>query len=138
MAVTNYGIVLQKGSTDVGEITNLSFPTVSTPAVETTNHSSAGVRTFISRGLTELGEFTITINATQTEMDILEVDRRAGTVDAYTIVYTTVTGGLDDWDFSALVTEIAMQDSDAMSPDTLSLDVTFRPSGDLTMTAVPI
>ena len=136
MAVTNYGILLKKSTTLVGELTNLSFPTISTPAVETTNHSSAGVREFISGALTELGEFTVTINAVQAALDTLETDRRAGTVAGYTIEYTQSAGGLDDWDFSAIVTEIAVQDADSMSPDVISVDVTFRPSGDLTMTTV--
>ena len=62
MSQTNYGTLLKKASTSIGSLVSIDPPEYSNPAVESTNHSSAGVRTFVSGGLREMAEFKCTIN----------------------------------------------------------------------------
>lgn len=131
MTDSNYGILLKKATVLVGEITNLGFPELITEAVEKTNHSSGGNREFISSKLSETGEFTFTMNVVQANLDIVDADRQAGTVANYQIEYPAALA-LDAWVFDAFPTNIAMQDSDAQSPDVLTADITFRPTGGIT------
>tara|TARA_R110002153_G_scaffold177237_1_gene330439 strand:+ start:239 stop:661 length:423 start_codon:yes stop_codon:yes gene_type:complete len=67
MAEQAYGIAFSysadSGSTytALGEITDLAPPSVSKDVIETTNHGSSGVKTYIG-GLVDYGEVSITVN----------------------------------------------------------------------------
>ena len=54
---TNYGTLLKKASSSIGELVSIDPPEYSNPAVESTNHSSGGVRTYVSSKLREMSEF---------------------------------------------------------------------------------
>ena len=128
MTDSNFGILLKKATVLVGEITNLGFPELTTPEVEKTNHSSGGNREFISGKLSEVSEFTFTINAVQANIDIIDTDRLAGTIANYQIEFP-VDLAMDALTFNAFPTSIAYQDADAQSPDVMMADITFRPTG---------
>lgn len=132
MTNTNYGILLKKAAVLVGEVTNLGFPELIQEAIEKTNHSSAGVREFVSSQLKEVAEFVVSINAVQAGLTILEADLSAGTTATYNIEYSADLDLLN-WAFTAFPTNIALQDADAQTPGVMSYDVTFRPTGDVTI-----
>lgn len=131
MANTNFGVLLKKGATSIGELTNLDFPKISTGAVESTNHSSAGVREYIPDGLLEVEKFSATINATLAAYQSVKADIDAKTFATYNIDYTTASG-ITDWSFSCTPLSIEISPADAQSPDVLSMVIEFRPSGDVT------
>ena len=67
MAEKSHGMTFSwstdNGSTDelVGELVDITVPSISKETIETTNHNSAGVRTFMG-GLIDFGECSITVN----------------------------------------------------------------------------
>lgn len=131
MANTNFGIILKKGSSSVGSITNLGFPKISTGEVESTNHSSAGVREYIPNGVLEVEKFSVTIVATLAGYASIKTDIDAKTFATYSIDFTTASG-ITDWSFSCTPISIALGTADSQSPDLFEMVVDFRPSGDVT------
>lgn len=132
MTDTNYGILLNKDAVLFGEVTNLGIPELMVEAIEKTNHSSGGVREFISSKLKEVGEFTFTVNATQAVVDDVNDDLDDGTISTFHIQYPADLA-MNDFFFSAFPTSLAMQDADAQSPGVLVADVTLRPTGAVTI-----
>lgn len=130
MTDTNYGILLKKETTVVGEVTDMSFPEIIREDIEKTNHSSGGLKEFISSGLKEISEFTVSLNTVQAQFTAIEADVSAGTIATYHIHFP-VALGITNWVFSAFPKRIAMQGADAQSPDVLKMDVVFRPTGDI-------
>ena len=132
MTDSNYGINLKRDGTLLGEITNLAFPEISTESVEKTNHASGGVREYIPSRLKNVAEFTVTLNTTQTLVDTINDDIDAFTVSAFLIEFPAVLA-LNGWSFQAFPLSLALQDSDAQTPDVLSANVTLRPTGAVTI-----
>lgn len=131
MAESNYGVILKKGSTTIGALTNIDFPKVSTEAVEITNHAGGGVREHIPSGLLNFENFTATILASESAYSAIKTDIDAGTYSSYTIDYTTASG-LTDWVFSCYPVSIEISSADATSPDKLEMVIEFNISGDVT------
>ncbi len=131
MAETNYGVVLKKGASSIGSLTNIDFPKVSTESVEVTHHASNGLREYIPSGLIQFETFTATILGDQTAFEAIKSDIDAGTYATYTIDYTTGTG-VTDWSFSCSPISIALNTADATSPEALTMTVEFQISGDVT------
>jgi hypothetical protein len=129
---TNYGTLLEKETgtpltyAEIGSVVNIDFPELVQESIETTNHST-GWRTFISGGLKEVTEFTATVSYKGTET--FTADWEAGTVGNYRITYPNAK----KWSFSALITKVKPGSADAASPEELTLDVTFQPSGECTL-----
>jgi hypothetical protein len=136
---SNYGVTLYNDSTastapaTIGEIVSIDPPEYMSPAVEATNHGSAGVREFVPGKLSEMGEFKATINYIDSDIAKLVTAMTAGTVGAYHIGLPSAGPG--KLGFSALVTSIKPLSADATAPDTLKAEVTFRPSGTLSMSS---
>jgi hypothetical protein len=128
---TNYGTLLKKGSTSIGELVTIDPPEYSNPAVESTNHSSGGVRQFVSSKLREMGEFKATINYVIADVATLVTDLVAGTKSSYTILYPDNTSQR----FSAIPTAIKPLTADATKPETLKAEITFRPSDSLDLSS---
>ena len=128
---TNYGTLLKKGSSSIGELTTIDPPEYSNPAVESTNHSSGGVRQFVSGKLREMSEFKATINYVIADIATLVTDLVAGTKASYTILYPDNSSQR----FSAIPTAIKPLTADAMKPDTLKAEITFRPSDSLDLSS---
>ena len=124
---TNYGTLLKKGSTSIGELVSIDPPDYSQPAIETTNHSSGGVRKFESGGLREMSEFKATINAVVADVATLVTDMVAGTKSAYTVLFPNLMTER----FSAIPVSVKPMPADATKPETLKVEVTFRPSDSL-------
>lgn len=130
-STTNYGTLLKKGSTSIGELVTVDPPEYSNPAVESTNHSSGGVRQFISGKLREMGEFKATINYDMANIATLVTDLVAGTKAAYTILYPDNSSQR----FQAIPTAIKPLTADATKPEVLKAEITFRPSDSLDLSS---
>lgn len=66
MAETAYGITFATSSdgstyTSLGELTDITPPSITKDVIETTNHGSSGTKTYIG-GLVDFGEASVTIN----------------------------------------------------------------------------
>lgn len=133
MAVKSYGTILKKGSTSVGEIISVGVPEIIQEAVETTNHSSNGWKTFIPSGLKELGEFELTLIAGSTVFNTIYADMTGETVAEYTVDYPTGSTNLTDWSFMAFPTSVKIEDMDATKPEAMTFKVKFQSSGSLTV-----
>lgn len=131
MAISNYGTLLKKATTSIGEVVSIDPPEYMNPAIETTNHSSGGVRQFVSSGLREMAEFKVTINYLIANIATLTSDLVAGTKAAYTILYPDNSTQR----FSAIPTSIKPQPADATKPETLKAEITFRPSDSLDLSS---
>lgn len=128
---TNYGTLLKKGSTSIGELVTVDPPEYSNPAVESTNHSSGGVRQFISGKLREMGEFKATINYDMANIATIVTDLVAGTKAAYTILYPDNSSQR----FQAIPIAIKPLTADASKPEVLKAEITFRPSDSLDLSS---
>ena len=128
---TNYGTLLKKATTSIGELVSIDPPEYSNPAVESTNHSSGGVRQFISGKLREMGEFKATINYDMANIATLVTDLVAGTKAAYTILYPDNSSQR----FQAIPVAIKPLTADASKPEVLKAEITFRPSDSLDLSS---
>ena len=128
---TNYGTLLKKASTSIGELVSIDPPEYSNPAVESTNHSSGGVRQFISGKLREMSEFKATINYDIANIATLVTDLVAGTKAAYTILYPDNSSQR----FQAIPVAIKPLTADATKPEVLKAEITFRPSDSLDLSS---
>ena len=131
MTVTNYGTLLKKATTSIGSVVSIDPPEYMNPAVESTNHSSGGVRKFVSGGLREMAEFKVTINYEIADIATLTTDLVAGTKAAYTILYPDNSSQR----FQAIPTSIKPQPADAQKPEVLKAEITFQPSDSLDLSS---
>lgn len=129
--ITNYGTLLKKGSTSIGELVTIDPPEYSNPPVESTNHSSGGVRQFISGKLREMGEFKATINYDMANIATIVTDLVAGTKSAYTILYPDNSSQR----FQAIPVAIKPLTADATKPEVHKAEITFRPSDSLDLSS---
>ena len=128
---TNYGTTLSDSGGVIGEIVSIDPPEYMNAAIESTNHSSGGVRVFESGGLREMAEFKTTINFLSADIASLVTTLEAGSKGAYTITYPNAfTQG-----FNAIPTSIKPLPADATKPETLKAEITFRPSDSLDMSS---
>lgn len=121
---TNYGTILSDSDGAIGEVVSIDPPEMLQAAIETTNHSSGGNRKFESSGLKEAAEFKCTVNAVVADIATIVTDWKAGTKKAYTVTYPNTLRQT----FSALATGVKMMPADATKPETLKVEITFRPS----------
>lgn len=128
---TNYGTILSDSGGAIGEVVSIDPPEFMNPAIESTNHSSGGKRKFDSSGLQEMAEFKATVNYVNADIADMVTNLQAGTKAAYVITFPT--GHRQR--FSALVTAIKPQPADAMKPETLRAEITFRPSDSLDLSS---
>lgn len=135
MADANFGALIKKEAgavySVIGQVVSLEPPELISEVVESTNHSSAGYREYISGGLTELGEFKATINFEKTVMSGLYNDLTGGTVGNYEIDFPDT--GNTVWKFSALVKSIKPGTADAQKPEVLQAEIAFQPTGALVL-----
>lgn len=134
-AKSNYGTRLKVGptySTDVGEVVSIDPPEIIAEAVEATNQSSGGWCEHVAGGLSELAEFTATINFTDAYASVIMSDLATATVKSYQIQFPD--DGATKWTFSAIVTGFKPLSVDAASPEALQAEVKFRPTGALVVT----
>lgn len=121
---TNYGTILSDSDGAIGEVVSIDPPEFMNPAIERTNHSSAGKRQYESSGLQEMAEFKCVINYVVADIATIVTDLKAGTKKAYTITYPNAHRQL----FSAIATAIKPQPADATKPETLKAEITFQPT----------
>lgn len=129
--ITNYGTLLKKASSSIGELVSVDPPEYMNSAIEVTNHSSGGVRQFVSGGLREMAEFKATINYKIADIATLVTDLVAGTKSSYSILFPDNTS----MRFSAIPTAIKPLPADATKPETLKAEITFRPSDSLDLSS---
>ena len=130
-AITNYGVTLKKATVSIGNIVSIDPPEYSNPAIESTNHASAGVRQFVSGGLREMAEFKAVINYEIANISTLVTDLIAGTSAKYTIGYPDASTQR----FNAIPVGIKPQASDATKPEVLKAEITFRPTDSLDLSS---
>lgn len=128
---TNYGTLLKKATTSIGELVSIDPPEYSNPAVESTNHSSGGVRQYLSGKLREMSEFKATINYDMANIATLVTDLVAGTKAAYTITYPDNSTQR----FQAIPISIKPLTADAQKPDVHKAEITFRPTDSLDLSS---
>lgn len=121
---TNYGTILSDSDGAIGEVVSIDPPDFAVPAIERTNHSSAGKRQWESSGLQEMAEFKATVNFVPADITTLKGDMVAGTKKAYTITFPNTFRQI----FSALVTHVKPLPADATKPETLKAEITFQPT----------
>lgn len=128
---TNYGTILSDSDGAIGEVVSIDPPEYMHPTIESTNHSSGGVRKFESSGLREMTEFKATVNFVPADITSLSTDMVAGTKKAYTITFPNTYRER----FSAFVTGIKPLTADALKPDELKAEITFRPTDSLDLSS---
>lgn len=126
---TNYGALLKKSTTVIGEVVSLDFPELTNEALESTNHSSGGYKSYISGKLIELTEFSATVNFTS--ISGIMTDLVAGTEGSYGIYFPDVD--TTTFTFGAYVVGFKPETADATKPDVLKATVRFRPTGTVTI-----
>ncbi len=117
--------------TELAEVISIVPPEIIQEAVEATNHSSGGYKEFISNGLKELGEFSVTVNFLPGHAVASGIANKVitGAVGNYQIEFPNdIT-----WTFGALVTNFKVSEMDAQNPEVLTADLTFRPTGEPTL-----
>ena len=124
-AISNFGFVLKKATTAIGEVVNINPPAISMETFEKTNHDSTA-KEFGSVGIYEVETFDITINYLPAT-DAILADVIAGTSASYSITWPDTGETL--WTFTATPTNFKPEGAAANSPDGLQAVVTFRPSG---------
>jgi len=125
---TNFGVALKKDTSLIGEVIVLEFPEVSNPQVEITHHTSDG-KEFVSGEVVEVGTFKATINFIVTASGILN-DVLNGTSGSYSIEFPNSIG---IWSFTATPVGFKPLTADSQNPEALKADVTFRPSGNVSL-----
>lgn len=136
MAQTNYGVILGKQDSTlayptIGEVVSVDPPEYTQTEVESTHHGSGGVRTFVSSNLAEMSPFKATINYVKANIASLVTDMRAGTIGRYSMAFDSLNAEL----FGALVTSIKPLPADAMKPDVLKAEITFRPTDSISFSS---
>ena len=137
LAKTNYATSLSSGSSvadlvTVGEVVSIEAPEILNEAVEATNMGSGGWKEFVSSGLKEVSEFTATVNFVDADMTRLYNNMISGSqVNFYRVSFPD--DGNSTWTFKALVTGIKPAGADAGSPEALTAEIKFRPSGSMVL-----
>lgn len=131
MAEDNIGWTVKKGSTSIGTIKAVKAPVLHKDVIETTNHASAG-KERIPSPLQDVQAFTVTLDLIEADFSTLKTDWAAGTISTYNVV--APDAGAIAQAFSAFITDLAIGQSDANSVDRLTVDVTFQPTGTVTVT----
>lgn len=134
MANSNYGILLQRETgvpgvyATIGEATSLDLPKYITDELESTNHSSAGVRTFITSGLVGMDAFSAVYNCDAALVTLVKTDMRAKTITNFKII------GLGDFGsliFKAFFKSFQVLGADAQSPDVIKAQIELQPTAAL-------
>ena len=147
MAIKGYGVKFSistdDGSTysEIGEITDLTPPSISKDTIETTSHGTSGIRTYVG-GLVDFGEMSVTVNLDPDVADTgakNHVDLRAlaktpnddpvASTYKFKIEYADSTASIDT--FRGVVTSY---EASAPIDGVLSATFTIKVSGEITYT----
>lgn len=128
-ATTNYGTLLKRSGSTIAEVVSIDAPEYANPEIEATNHSSSGVREFISGMLKEMTPFKAVVNELDGGLATVVGDLAAGTIVTWTITFPNT----DVQTFDALVVGVKPLTADAQSPDVLKAELSFRPTGTLSL-----
>jgi hypothetical protein len=143
MAIQAHGITIGVSTTSsnfdtLGELTDISPPSVSKDVIETTNHGSSGVKSYIG-GLVDFGEVSITVNYNpdDTEHTLMrnlakapnstQVDSTNNDVYYFQITYTDATPTTET--FQGIVTSF---EQEAPIDGQLSATFTVKITGSVT------
>tara|TARA_B100000519_G_C14242150_1_gene437848 strand:+ start:153 stop:590 length:438 start_codon:yes stop_codon:yes gene_type:complete len=145
MAQKGYGVVFSistdGGSTysAIGDITDLTPPTISKDTIETTSHGTSGIRTYVG-GLVDFGEVSVTVNldpdvadaGAKNHVDFRTLAKTANdnpTLQKFKIEYADGGSSIDT--FSGIVTSY---EASAPMDGVLSATFTIKVSGEVTYT----
>ena len=135
-AKTNYATLLQLQDSSlvyntIGELVSVDPPEYTNPEIEATNHSSAGVREFISSKLMEMAPFKATFNYVSADLAPYVTKLEGGTKANYQVLFPNTQHER----FSAIVTSFKPLGADAQKPDVLKAELTFRPTDSLSLSS---
>ncbi len=137
MANTNYGVLLERGDGEtvegfdvIGEANSIDLPKYITDELETTNHSSSGVKTFITSGLKSVDAFSATYNCSAALITTIKTDMRAKTISNFKI---SGVGDFNSIGFAAFFKSFQILGADAQSPDVIKAQIEIQPTGALTI-----
>jgi hypothetical protein len=135
MANSNYGVILSRETVTpgvyatVGSASSVDLPKYITDALESTNHASGGLKTFIASGLKGIDAFSATYICDASLITLIKTDMRAKTISNFQLTgvgdFTTIT-------FQAFFKSFQILGADATSPDVIKATIEIQPTGSLT------
>jgi len=134
-AKASKGLTLKRGGTAIAEITSVSGPNGTAPAIDVTHHDSTAAE-FIA-GMPDSGEVSFDFNwvGSDAQQQALDSDRKAGTVSTYVLTLNDHATTKSSWTFSAIVTAFGVNPGGP--GDKISGSCTLKISGDTTKTLAP-
>lgn len=132
---SNYGAQLGYAATStgswvgVGELVNLDPPELLAPWVAATNHGSNNRKEFVPSNLIEITEFKAVIAYIASDVTQMVTDAKAGTKRWYRVLFPNNAS----WVFQAGCSGVKPLPADAENPEELRAELTFRPTGDATI-----
>jgi len=131
-SASNYGGGFGFPSGTVYPCIVLDYPESKMGALQITNHAGAGKTEYIPSGLTDNGEFSLSILGQHGTYGTLKTAQAAKTVNV-----CCLTNPLDSLVFSGMITSVKEEAADAQNPDAVKLTVSVQPTGDITIANTP-
>lgn len=137
MAYNNYAVQLEYETAVpgafavIGNAQSVDFPKYVTDALESTNHSSSGVRTFVASKLRGAEAFSATYICDASLITLIKTSMRAKTIENFKI------SGIGDFTsmlFSGFYTSFQILSADATSPEIVKVTIEIQPTGALAVT----
>ncbi len=134
MAYTNYAIILEYETgtpgtyAKVGDAQSVDMPKYVTDALESTNHSSAGIRTFVSSKLRGMDAFSATYICDASLITLIKTAMRNKTIVTFRL---SGVGDFTSIDFDGFYTSFQILSADATSPEILKATIEIQPTGAL-------
>ena len=107
-AKASKGLTLTRGGVAIAEITTISGPNGTLPAIDVTSHDSTA--TEVIGGMPTSGEVSFDFNwvGSDAAQQALEADRVAGTLSTYVLTLNDHASNKSSYTFSALVTAFGL------------------------------
>jgi hypothetical protein len=131
MASTDFGTQVTIAGVTM-KVINVPPPKLSVGMIETTNHSSAGWKEYITDSLKGASSFSVTAELTGAMLAQLTTVWAA----LAPVAITFTEYGIPAWTFNGLIGDIAMSTANAKSPGEETVDITIQPTGAVTIAAV--
>lgn len=134
MAYTNYAIQLEYETSTpgtyavIGSASSLDMPKYVTEALESTSHSSSGVRTFVASKLKGMDSFSATYICDASLITLIKTSMRAQTIENFRI---SAIGDFTALDFSGFYMSFQILSADATSPEVIKATIEIQPTGAL-------
>jgi len=139
MADDNFGTILLLGNLDgppetfsaIGTIRSIEPPGLNKDPIEVT-HQTSTAKEFIASPTPEIQEFVVTFYTVEADYTVLNGLLGTGASRNWQVQFPDAADM--NYQFAAMVRGLKAVASDATSPDALTVDATFRPTGAMTYT----